>query len=88
MKKTIKVKLNVDLLTYKKGSILTLTHKRNSEEGVFLSPYFKRRIADAKIDNCLTVLHDVKQESDVSLKKPFKAKNNKKKTIGPLEDAK
>lgn len=56
MMKTIKVKLNVDMLHYKKGSILTLTSKKHSGDGIFLCPYFKRRIKDSEIDNCLEII--------------------------------
>lgn len=56
MIKIIRVKLNVNMLHYKKGSILTLTNSKHSGSGIFISPYFKRRIEDSKIDNCLEIL--------------------------------
>jgi len=64
MIKTIKVKLNVDMLQYKKGSILTLTNQKHSGEGVFLCPYFKRRIEDSKIDNCLEIINNIDDDEN------------------------
>lgn len=57
MIKIIKVKLNVDMLDYKAGSILTLTNQKYSSDGIFLDSYFKKRIKDAKIDNCLKIIN-------------------------------
>ena len=56
MIKIIKVKLNVDMLGYPIGSILTLINQKYSGDGIFLSSYFRKRIKDSKLDNCLTIL--------------------------------
>lgn len=56
MIKIVKVKLNVDMLSYKAGSTLILTNQKYSNEGIFLDSYFKNRIKDSKIDNCLIIL--------------------------------
>lgn len=69
MIKIIKVKLNVDMLSYLKGSILTLTTQQNSNSGIFLSPYFNNRIKDSKIDNCLEIISESENES---IKTPIK----------------
>jgi len=57
MIKIIKVKLNVEMLGYKAGSILTLTNQKYSGDGIFLDSYFRKRIKDSKLDNCLTILN-------------------------------
>jgi hypothetical protein len=56
MIKIIKVKLNIDMLDYPAGSILTLINQKYSDDGIFLSSYFRKRIKDSKLDNCLTIL--------------------------------
>jgi hypothetical protein len=51
----IKIKLNMNLLNYLKGTILTLT---NGCKGTKLTSFWKKRIKDSKIDNCITILKD------------------------------
>lgn len=78
MIKIIRVKLNVDMLSYKKGSVLTLTNSKHSGSGIFISPYFKRRIEDSKIDNCLKILTTIEL-------KPLDSKTKKEVTKKPQE---
>ncbi|MGD9276249.1 MAG: hypothetical protein PVJ67_03700 [Candidatus Pacearchaeota archaeon] len=63
------VKLNIDLLNYKKGQKLTLT-KDNS--GIKITSYWLKRLKDSKIDNCLTicdsVVRSIKNENPKNIK--------------------
>lgn len=71
--KTTKVKLNVDLNGLKKGTILNI-----GSEQIPMNAYWNHRINDSKIDNCLTIIEDVKKEDTKEKKapkKPTKQKN-------------
>lgn len=63
MKNQLKIMLNTDLVKFKKGHILTL---ECDEEGIPFNPFWRRRLLDAVIDNCVTVIDD---EGDVLVKK-------------------
>lgn len=65
---TIKVKLNVDLMGLRKGTILNI-----GSEQCPMTGYWKNRIKDSKIDNCLTLMNDSTEKKVV--KKPTKQKN-------------
>lgn len=54
----MKIKLNLDLLKYKKGSILELDKLPSKE-----SMYFRKRIKDSKIDNCVELVQEKIRES-------------------------
>ena len=76
--KDIKVKLNVPLLHYRKGEILTFT---DGDRGIKLDAFWVKRIQDSKIDNCLEILTDKapKEENKAKIKKESKASSKKTK---------
>ncbi len=69
----IKIRLNVGLMGLRKGTILNLGSKQTP-----LTSYWQRRIKDSRIDNCLTIISDVKDNEPTEkkvVKKPTKSKN-------------
>lgn len=66
-----KVKLNVDLMGLRKGTILNIGSKQTPR-----TAYWTRRIKDSKIDNCLTLLDEV-AEKEPKEKKVVKKQNKK-----------
>jgi len=57
MKKTIAIKLNVDLRGKKAGDTVTCEVDR---DGVIVDQYWRRRVAEAEIDKCVTVVKGAK----------------------------
>lgn len=51
--KKVNLKLNVDLNGKKAGSIVTVKIDRDK---VIIDPYWRRRLKDAEIDNCVEVV--------------------------------
>jgi len=58
--KKVKIKLNTDLLTYKKGSVITLDCDDN---GVPYDNFWFRRMKDSDIDNCIEVFVEQKKST-------------------------
>jgi len=50
------VRLNCDLLSYKKGDRIDLMKIKSTERA-----YFFKRIKDSRIDNCLNVEEEIKK---------------------------
>ena len=48
----MKIKINTDLMNYKEGDIVDI----KSNSGVPLDRYWRRRIKDSKIDNCISII--------------------------------
>ena len=67
----IKVKLNMDLMGLKKGAIVIIGSKTYP-----MNAYWKNRMNDSKIDNCLTIIEDAKEKT--VNKKPIKGKREDK----------
>lgn len=68
-----KVKLNVDLMGLRAGTILNIGSNQTPR-----TSYWNRRIKDSKIDNCLTLLDEVEEKEPKEkkvVKKPNKQKN-------------
>ena len=51
--KKISLKLNADLKGKKAGSIVTIEIDRDK---VIIDPYWRRRLKDAEIDNCVEIV--------------------------------
>jgi len=49
-----KVRMNVDLLTFKAGQVVKLKFRN----GVPTDRFWRRRLIDAKLDNCIQVVED------------------------------
>lgn len=71
--KKYRVKLNVDLLKFKKDQIIVLTE---NSSGIKLTTYWRNRLRDSKIDNCLEILNETK-ESKNSHSHSKKSRGNK-----------
>jgi len=64
----MKIKLNQDLNGHKKGDILDLGKKP--------SLYWRRRIKDSKIDNCVEIIDETVKKAEPSKKTGKKEINN------------
>ncbi len=51
--KKVTLKLNVDLKELPKGSVFDLSVDR---DGVIVDRYWRKRVQDSKIDNCVSVI--------------------------------
>lgn len=58
------IKLNYDLLSYKKNAIINLEKVSHKEK-----TYFIRRIADSKIDNCVEIIKNIQEKAEEGKKK-------------------
>jgi hypothetical protein len=56
--KKLRVKLNKDLLRYKAGRELNL----EAVDGVPVLKYWRDRLKDAKIDNCIEIIKEKKKK--------------------------
>ncbi len=85
--KKIKVKLNQNLLGFKKNQVITLTQ---NNYGVKITPYWNKRLKDSVIDNCLEIVKTKKKKTVLSLKKiDLKVSEQKNKnSISDLEKSK
>lgn len=55
------VRINVNLLTFKAGQVIKLKFRK----GVPVDRFWRRRLQDAKIDNCIEVVEDTKPGKEV-----------------------
>lgn len=62
---TKEVRVNMDLATFKEGQILKLKFKN----GVPVDRFWRRRLQDARIDNCVQVIEDAKPAKKLKGKK-------------------
>ena len=53
MIKNIKIKLNVDLAGFEKGRIINV---EADSEGTIIDAFWRARLKDSKIDNCIEVV--------------------------------
>lgn len=68
MKHRIKLKLNNDLAGKKSGAEIFVD---TDNEGIPLEHYWRNRLADAEIDNCVSILEDINYKEtplDLALK--------------------
>ena len=49
----MKIKLNTDLNGFEKGRIITV---KTDSDGTITDPFWRRRLIDSKIDNCVEVI--------------------------------
>ena len=66
----MKIKLNLDLKGFKKGTILNLKEKG----GIVLEQYWRNRIRDSRFDNCITIINEIEKKEK---KKEKKSKEKK-----------
>ena len=64
----MQIKLNVDLAGFKAGKIL--------KGEILKTHYWRNRIKDSKIDNCVTIINEFKPPKLVEPKKDFKGEKN------------
>lgn len=64
--KKVTLKLNVDLKELPKGSVFDLSVDR---DGVIIDRYWRKRVQDSKIDNCVSVIQPKKQNKEKSTTK-------------------
>ena len=62
---TKEVRVNMDLATFKEGQIVKLKFKN----GVPVDRFWRRRLQDARIDNCVQVIEDAKPVKKLKGKK-------------------
>ena len=55
------IKLNLNMLGYKKGNLVDLNKVVNSEYC-----YFMRRLRDAEIDNCVEIVEQIKKVKEIN----------------------
>ena len=77
------IKLNVDLLKYKKGCHIDLDKIAFKEQ-----QYFNRRIKDSKIDNCLEIINNQKENKVIEQKEKIEKKNIETKKEEEKEEEK
>lgn len=58
--KRIKIKLNIDLLKYKKGNVISIVC---DESGTPIDQFWRKRLRDSVKDNCVTIIEDKKKKS-------------------------
>lgn len=69
----MKIRLNVDLNSYKKGQVIDV----NSENGIPTDIYWRKRLREAKIDNCIEVIKkQVKREVSKVVKEAVVSSKN------------
>ncbi len=64
----MKLKLNVDLNGKKKDSVIDI----EDQNGIATDPYWRSRIKDSIIDNCVEIVNESKQIQDPVVKKEAK----------------
>lgn len=64
--KKVTLKLNVDLKELPKGSIFDLAVDR---DGMVVDRYWRKRVQDSKIDNCVSVIQPKKQKEKSTTKR-------------------
>lgn len=64
--KTLRIKLNMPVASYAKGEEIEIPCDENS---VPLDKFWRRRLADSKIDHCLEIVRTSKKRSQKSFKK-------------------
>lgn len=57
----MKIKLNTDLSGFRKGRIINVNV---DEEGTILNQFWRARLEDSKIDNCVEVVIEKKTKSN------------------------
>ena len=66
MIKNMKIKLNVDLGGCKKGRIINVVVDR---EGTIINEFWRRRLIDSQIDNCIEIVIEEKPKTSKRDKK-------------------
>ena len=61
MIKNIKIKLNVDLNGFKKGRVINV---KTDNEGTIIDAFWRARLKDSKIDNCIEIVIEEKPKRD------------------------
>ena len=70
----MKIKLNADLAQYKKGEIIEIEDKN----GMPVESYWRNRLKESEIDNCITIVTKAVSEPVKQEKKPVEAKQEEK----------
>ena len=65
MQKNIKIKINSDLGKFKKDTLVTVAVDVN---GVPIEKYWRSRLEDSKIDNCIEVLEEAEKSQEQNTK--------------------
>lgn len=66
MSKTIKLKLNAKFHGKQVGDIISI---EADEDGVPFNRFWRRRLADAMIDNCVEIVKEEKESKETKTKK-------------------
>jgi hypothetical protein len=64
----MKLKLNIDLKGHKKGDVVRI----KDIDGVPVEPYWRKRLKDAQIDNCVELYTEEKTTSKTKVKSKSK----------------
>lgn len=60
----MKIKLNKDILNHKAGKIIRIPDK----DGIPTERYWRNRLRDSKIDNCIEIVEKTKQKKEPKIK--------------------